>query len=170
MLGLVPALPGSCHSSLEGEADSNEHFGLSLLVVGLTVSAQRTAERVQHQILRTQPAQILGFVPTGRSALSLRPTNLVTDDPHLGHSTGSKRCRKSLSTTAHDSAEVVQVENRGGEAQGLGASLACHGSTSLTTSRDRPPEDPNVMFAGAFSGKSALWVCLLASTTFCCAP
>lgn len=46
-----------------------------------------------------------------------------------------------------------QVENQGGEGQVMQASLACHGSSALTSSRERPLEDPNVMFVGAFSGK-----------------
>jgi len=47
----------------------------------------------------------------------------------------------------------MQVENRSDEERVVGTSLACHGSSSLSSSRDRPLEDPNVMFAGAFSGK-----------------
>lgn len=50
----------------------------------------------------------------------------------------------------------MQVENRGDEHWVVGASLACHGSSTLTSSRDRPLEDPNVMFVGAFSGKTPL--------------
>ncbi|DBA95519.1 TPA: hypothetical protein ACH3X3_013374 [Trebouxia sp. C0006] len=47
---------------------------------------------------------------------------------------------------------TMQVENRSDEERVVGTSLACHGSCSLSSSRDRPLEDPNVMFAGAFSG------------------
>ncbi|DBA86334.1 TPA: hypothetical protein ACH3X2_005568 [Trebouxia sp. C0005] len=49
-------------------------------------------------------------------------------------------------------AMVASIENRSDEERVVGASLACHGSSSLSSSRDRPLEDPNVMFAGAFSG------------------
>ena len=59
---------------------------------------------------------------------------------------------KARATTLCELERLVQVENRGDEGQLVGASLACHGSTALTSSRDRPLEDPNVMFAGAVSG------------------
>ena len=47
----------------------------------------------------------------------------------------------------------MQVENRSGEGQVVHACVACHGSTPLTSTRDRHLEDPNVMLTGTFSGK-----------------
>lgn len=52
---------------------------------------------------------------------------------------------------------MLQVENKSEEGQGVQTCLACHGSSPHTSSRDRHLEDPNVMLAGAFSGKLQLF-------------
>ena len=52
---------------------------------------------------------------------------------------------------------VLQVENRSEEVQMVQACLACHGSSPHVSTRDRHLEDPNVMLAGAFSGKLQLF-------------
>ena len=59
-------------------------------------------------------------------------------------------------TLARYTRYVLQVENRSEEAQVVQACLACHGSSPHTSTRDRHLEDPNVMLAGAYSGKLQL--------------
>ena len=69
--------------------------------------------------------------------------------------------------------DVLQVESRSEEAQVVQACLACHGSSPHTSTRDRHLEDPNVMLAGAYSGKLQLgpflcYCCVFVSAWLVC--